>query len=155
MIEIFRQCNTSIYMRFDGKGYEDLLKMLDEILAGKEVALDVVFDMSVIKMKKKAARQRTSIIHVIKDNDVHCPIIYLQDNKVIWKMDAEDADEAIYWLREWKEQGWFGETDIFTCIKVPKNKHTDNMYCILVHPNDSGNGPSIDFPHGKSKMHGQ
>ena len=128
MIEISRQWNTSIYMRFDDKGNDDLIKTFDEILEGKEVVLDVNFDMSVVKMKKRAALQRASTIHVIKDNEVDIPTIYLQDNEVIWKINDEDADEAAWRFKECKKQGDFGMAE-FMCIQVPKNKNTDEMYC--------------------------
>ena len=78
--------------------------------------------------------------------------ITIEDNKIIWKMNDEDANDAVYWFKEWKKQGWFGVSEIFMWIKVPKNKTTDLMYCELVLSDDSSIGPSINFPHGKVEM---
>lgn len=129
MIKIFRQDSMSIYMRFDNEGNENLIKMFNKILEGKEVILNVEFDMSVIKMKKTFPK--ICAISVKNDNEVDGSTIYLQNDKIIWKIDSEYADMGAELLKKCKEQGFFFPAE-FMYIKVSKNKNLDCMYCELV-----------------------
>lgn len=116
-------------MRFDDEGNEKLIKMFNDILEGKEVILDVEFDMSVVKMKK--ALQKSCTIIVKNDNEIDGATLYLKDKKIIWKIDSEYADMGAYIFKNCKEEGFFYPAE-FMYIQVPKNKKLDCMYCELV-----------------------
>ena len=53
MIKIFRESKTDIYMHFDSDGNDELISAFTKILKGQPCKLDVIFDLSVIKIKKK------------------------------------------------------------------------------------------------------
>lgn len=129
MIKIFRQDNMSIYMRFDDEGNEKLIKMFSDILEGKEVILDVEFDMSVVKMKK--ALQKSCTIIVKNDNEIDGATLYLKNEKIIWKIDSEYSDMGVDKFKNCKEKGFFYPAE-FMYIQVSKNKKLDCMYCELV-----------------------
>lgn len=129
MIKIFRQTRRAIYMKFDEEGNDNLIKMFSQIRAGKEFALDVEFDMAVVKMKK--TQEQAYVVNVENDNDVDGSIIYVQDGRIMWKIDDEYVDMGLERFKECKEQEVFSPAE-FMYIQVLKNKYLDYMYCDLV-----------------------
>lgn len=129
MIKIFRQTSRAIYMEFDEEGNNNLIKMFCQIREGKEFALDVEFDMAVVKMRK--TQEQASIVNVVNDSEVDGSIIYVKDGKIMWRIDDEYVDIGLQRFQECKEHGNFSPAE-FMYIQVSKNKDLDYMYCDLV-----------------------
>lgn len=116
-------------MEFDEEGNNNLIEMFNQIRDGKEFALDVEFDMAVVKMRK--TQKQAYIINVENDSEVDGSIIYVKDGRIIWKIDDEYVDMGLERFQECKEQGIFSPAE-FMYIQVSKNKDLDYMYCDFV-----------------------
>ncbi len=129
MIKIVRQDKTSIYMTFDKEGNDKLIFAFEAVLNGQSQELDISFDLSVINMKK--ANLQLKSVTIIIDNSIKSSVFYNSDNGIIWAIDEEDADYALFAFIDCKENGCFFPAE-FIRLQMSKNKNVDDMYCELV-----------------------
>ena len=132
MIKIFRESKTDIYMHFDSDGNDELISAFTKILKGQPCKLDVIFDLSIIKIKKKTTKLINATIILKIDNSVDYSLFIKseEDEKIIWVMDEDDADYGLEAFTDCKKSGSFFPSE-FIRFKMPKNKNIDDMYCQL------------------------
>lgn len=129
MIKIVRQDKTSVYMTFDKEGNDKLISAFEAVLNGQSQELDISFDLSVINMKK--ANLQLKSVTIIIDNSIKSSVFYNSDNGIIWAIDEEDADYALFAFVDCKENSCFFPAE-FIRLQMVKNKNVDDMYCELV-----------------------
>ena len=127
MIKITRQDKTSIYMIFDDEGNERLISAFETVLKGKKSELSIIFDYSVISMKKRNVQENV-LISLEIDNNIKYASIYKSDENIIWAMDEEDAIFGLESFNDCKKSGCFFPAE-FIRLKILKNKNVDDMYC--------------------------
>ena len=129
MIKIVRQDKKSVNMTFDRVGNDKLISAFEAVLNGQSQELDISFDLSVINMKK--ANLQLKSVTIVIDNSIKSSVFYNTDNGIIWAIDEEDADYALFAFIDCKENGCFFPAE-FIRLQMAKNKNIDDMYCELV-----------------------
>ncbi len=115
-------------MLFDNVGNEQLISAFTALNHNETYMLNVIFDLSVINMKKTNLKE-TSLILVI-DNNTNYSLIRKIDDDFIWTMDNDDADYGLEAFKDCKENNGFFPAE-FIRIQIQKNKNIDDMYCEL------------------------
>ena len=128
MIKIFRQNSSSIYMLFDNVGNEQLISAFTALNHNETYMLNVIFDLSVINMKKTNLKETSLILKI--DNNTNYSLIRKIDDDFIWTMDNDDADYGLEAFKDCKENNGFFPAE-FIRIQIQKNKNIDDMYCEL------------------------
>lgn len=129
MIKIVRQDKRSVYMTFDRVGNDKLISAFEAVLNGQSQELDISFDLSVINMKKGNLQLKS--VTIVIDNSIKSSVFYKSDDGIIWAIDEEDADYALFAFIDCKENGCFFPAE-FIRLQMSKNKNVDDMYCELV-----------------------
>ena len=112
---------------FDDEGNERLISAFETVLKGKKSELSIIFDYSVISMKKRNVQENV-LISLEIDNNIKYASIYKSDENIIWAMDEEDAIFGLESFNDCKKNGCFFPAE-FIRLKILKNKNVDDMYC--------------------------
>jgi hypothetical protein len=131
MIQLKREDAMSIKLLFDKEGLSHLLNSFEKVSIGELSLIDVQLDSSVITLKKSCIDDISMKIEYTKSGTTQ---IYQQNNQIIWSLEQEDIEDAIYRLQQCIVQGYFSPAE-FIRVQVPKNKKLDYIYCELIDVN--------------------
>lgn len=124
MIELKRQ-ETGISMSVDAGGAAVLADAFREALAGGRARLEVLFDFSVLTMKRAASSQSTHVEVAL--GDVAEPAFSRSPDGVSWILGHEDLESGIASLQAALNKRAFVPAE-FLRVKVPKNKKLDYIF---------------------------
>ena len=129
MITIKRIDKMSINMEFDKTGLKDLIKAFNDVTIKKPISnIDVVFDLSILTLKKQRFENKTITFEYVEDT---CTKLVRKESEIRWLIDKEDIENAKELLEISLEKGYFSPAE-FIRVQVTKNKNLDYMYCKIV-----------------------
>ncbi|HHX17358.1 MAG TPA: hypothetical protein GX727_00690 [Clostridium sp.] len=128
MIQLKREDAMSIKLLFDKEGLSHLLNSFKKVFIGELSIIDVQLDSAVITLKKRSIENVSIKIEYTESSSTQ---IYKQNNEIIWSLEQEDIEDAIYLLEQCIVEGYFSPAE-FIRVKVPKNKKLDYIYCELM-----------------------
>ena len=126
MIKLKRTGRYSVDMTFDDEGLDMLLNALTEETNNRLIRIE--FDRAIINHKKTKFEHRDMLFVI--DSNADNSEISDTDEKLIWILEAEDYEFALFKFEESKKTGYFSPGE-FIDIKDRKVHGFTTIYCVF------------------------
>lgn len=136
MIELKRDDGMSVFLSFDSEGLELLIQSLGAAMSGTANSLEVVFDRSVITMKRSSRTETMEMVVIGGEMTT----FRFHENKLVMSIEGEDLECLSELLSKCQETGSLGTSELIR-VQVPKNKKLDYLYGTFLAPERT---PSAD-----------